>query len=185
MSLSGGLPLILALALLSHNTPYPGWAALLPTLGALLLISAGGSWFNRHVLSAGPVVFVGLISYPLYLWHWPLLTFALILREEEPSSLVRWAVVVVSFVLAWLTYRLVELPIRFGNTPLAVPILCVTMALIGVAGIVTVKYNGFRLRLPEPIRQLRDGAPNFDVDYRLHVCFLDLNEGYSYISLRM
>jgi peptidoglycan/LPS O-acetylase OafA/YrhL len=68
--------LLVATAIASMNThhAFPGWWALLPTVGAVLLISAGpDAWFNRHVLAHRVLVFVGLISYPLYLWHWPLL----------------------------------------------------------------------------------------------------------------
>ena len=67
---------------------------------------------NRHLLSSRPFVWVGLISYPLYLWHWPLLAFARILLAESMSSEVAAALAAVSIVLAWLTYRLVESPLR-------------------------------------------------------------------------
>ena len=73
-----GLLLILTAALLLNKTvAFPGWWALLPTAGAYLIISGGpNAWINRHALSWRPLVFIGLISYPLYLWHWPILFFA-------------------------------------------------------------------------------------------------------------
>jgi len=61
------------------------------------------------------MVFVGLISYPLYLWHWPMLSFARILEVKLPSWTVRISLVFASIVLAWITYRFVERPIRFGS----------------------------------------------------------------------
>src|SRR6185436_17095571 len=64
---------------------FPGWLALLPTVGAVLLISAGESgWVNRAVLSRRWIVLIGLISYPLYLWHWPLLFFGRNITTEQP-----------------------------------------------------------------------------------------------------
>src|ERR1700730_14791875 len=67
-------------ALDSHGL-FPGWWAAGPTIGTLLLIAAGeDTWINRHVLGNQPMVFIGQISYPLYLWHWPLLSFTRIIH---------------------------------------------------------------------------------------------------------
>ena len=94
---------------------YPGWAAVAPTLGAALVVAAGPSarW-NRTVLSARPMVFIGLISYPLYLWHWPILSFLQITEQGDVSRILRVEAIVVAFVLATLTYLFVERPIRRG-----------------------------------------------------------------------
>jgi len=112
-----GLALLVAgLFLIGKGMPFPGWLALLPTVGTFLLISSGrDAWINSHVLAARPLVWVGLISYPLYLWHWPLLSFAQIVQGVTPSRNVRIAAVVISVGLAWLTYRFVERPIRHGT----------------------------------------------------------------------
>jgi len=109
-----GLALIVAACLLVRGGKgFPGWWALLPTFGAAALIAAGPqAWVNRVILSNGALVWVGLISYPLYLWHWPLLSFAQIIESGEPALRIRIAAVVAAVVLAWLTYRLVEQPIR-------------------------------------------------------------------------
>jgi hypothetical protein len=100
---------------LSGDEPYPGWKALAPTLGAALVIAAGPSaiW-NRHLLSLRPMVFIGLISYPLYLWHWPILSFLQITEQGDVSRPLKAAAIVVSFGLASLTYWFVEQPIRRG-----------------------------------------------------------------------
>jgi len=63
---------------------------------------------NRTILSNKIAVWFGLISFPLYLWHWPLLSFARIVESEVPSRNIRISAVVLSIVLAWLTFRLVE-----------------------------------------------------------------------------
>ena len=70
---------------------------------------------NRVLLASRPFVAIGLISYPLYLWHWPLLSFARILESQTPGLGLRLFLVLSSFVLAWLTYRFVEKPIRFSD----------------------------------------------------------------------
>ncbi len=79
-----GLTLIfVGLFAINTTTAFPGWAALLPTMGTLLAISAGEEAVgNRHVLAARPTVWIGLISYPLYLWHWP----ALLLFDRYSAS---------------------------------------------------------------------------------------------------
>lgn len=85
-------------------------------LGSALLIFAGPTALvNRLLLSNGIAVFVGLISYPLYLWHWPLLSFLTIIDGTYPPLHQRAIAVAASFVLATLTYRFVELRIRRGK----------------------------------------------------------------------
>jgi peptidoglycan/LPS O-acetylase OafA/YrhL len=94
-------------------TPYPGWRALLPTLGAGLVIAAGRTAFlNRSLLSHPAMVFVGLISYPLYLWHWPLLSFAHIIGLGVVSTPLTIGLLVASVVLAIGTYLLLEQPVH-------------------------------------------------------------------------
>ena len=101
---------------INKELSYPGKWALVPVLGAVLIITAGSkAWVNRTILSNKLAVWFGLISFPLYLWHWPILSFARIVESEVPSRNIRIAAVVLSIALAWLTYKLVERPIRFGN----------------------------------------------------------------------
>ncbi|MDM0060498.1 acyltransferase family protein [Variovorax sp. J22G21] len=108
-AIAGFVLLALGLVLLRSSKAFPGWWALLPVLGTFYCISAGPqAWLNRHVLGSKPLVWVGLISYPLYLWHWPLLAFARIFEGKTPSDAVRAAAMVAAIVLAWLTWRFVE-----------------------------------------------------------------------------
>ncbi|HTQ33374.1 MAG TPA: acyltransferase family protein [Stellaceae bacterium] len=83
---------------------------------ALLIFSGPAGLTNRLVLASRPAVFVGLISYPLYLWHWPLLSYLTIIDGNYPSFGQRILAVTASFGLAIVTYRFVELPIRHGKT---------------------------------------------------------------------
>lgn len=102
-----------AILFVDQNKKFPGWWALMPTLGSLLLIGTGlNSWIGKRILAWRVLVFIGLISYPLYLWHWPLFSFTRIIIAESPSTLIRLILVTIAFVLAWLTYIYVELPIK-------------------------------------------------------------------------
>ncbi len=127
---------------------YPGKWAIVPVLGAVLIISAGPqAWFNRVVLSNRWAVWFGLISFPLYLWHSPLLSYAHIMEGGNPRADIRLGAVALSIVLAWLTYRLVERRVRFAKHRLVVPVLCALMGAIGALGWYTSSQNGFAFRL--------------------------------------
>lgn len=169
-ALAGLALIILAVTLLGKNSAFPGWWALLPTTGAVLLISADKAWINRNIIGAPAFVFIGLISYPLYLWHWPLLSFRAIVDPDGDPVLTRVAIVVISFVLAWLTYVLVEKPIRFGK-PSRVGIASMAMAIIGCLGLVAVYYNGFANRMPAAIRMLAPVGID-QTAWRAGKCFL-------------
>jgi peptidoglycan/LPS O-acetylase OafA/YrhL len=135
-TLLGMAAIISGVVLFTRDSPFPGTWALLPTLGAALVIAAGSkAWFNRAILANPVLVWFGLVSYPLYLWHWPLISFATIVENGTPSRIIRITAVVISIVLAWLTYRLIERPIRFGglNKEKALA-LCFTMVLLGGFG---------------------------------------------------
>jgi peptidoglycan/LPS O-acetylase OafA/YrhL len=97
----------------NQSRAFPGWWALGPCVGTFLLISAGPQgWINRNILSRSAMVFVGLISYPLYLWHWPLLSLIHTADWRDFTPIVKTGVIAVTFVLATLTYKYVERPIR-------------------------------------------------------------------------
>ena len=123
---------------ITKEARFPGTKALLPVLGTVLIIAAGPTaWVNRTILSNKIAVWFGLISFPLYLWHWPLLSFARIVESEVPSRNIRIAAVLISIVLAWLTYKLVERPIRFGKYGKPkVMVLVALMSIVGVFGFV-------------------------------------------------
>jgi hypothetical protein len=95
----------------SPNTLFPGLAAVLPVAGAALLVVTPGGWVNRRLLSSGPMVFIGLVSYSWYLWHWPLLSFARILSERISVPMAA-GIGLLSFLLAIASHRLVETPFR-------------------------------------------------------------------------
>jgi len=101
--------IVLGLFMTRSTKAFPGWWALLPVLGAVSCIAAGPNGvLNRYLLSNRVMVWIGLISYPLYLWHWPLLSYARIVAGGEPPLQVRVVLVVAAVVLAWATYRFLE-----------------------------------------------------------------------------
>lgn len=162
---------------LNRGSAFPGYWAILPTLGATLIVLAEGTWLNSVLLANPAVVYVGLISYPLYLWHWPLLSFATIAAPAGVSPELRGAAIVCAFGLAWLTYRCIERPIRTGHRlPLKVACLCVAMSGIGTAGLAAFEWQGFPQRIPPAIRDITTIPVNEVADWRLHTCFLDGDE---------
>ena len=116
LAVVGLLLLTLSLALLNENHPFPGWNAVPPTLGTALLLLAGqrGTHPVARLLALRPLVWVGLISYSAYLWHWPLLAFYRY-GYGEIGIVAGLALFVAIVILAWLSYRLVEQPARHAS----------------------------------------------------------------------
>lgn len=152
----GLLCLTVAMVFLNTYRPYPGWYALLPVVGTVLLIAAGErALINRHILGNRVAVFFGLISYPLYLWHWILLSFASIVTFGTASAGLRGALVLASIVLAWISYLFIEKPFRFGTlkSRLGLGILVGGMAIIGLAGLAVYLKAGIPSRIDSSIVQ--------------------------------
>ena len=149
-SLAGAALIALGVLTIDKKTPFPGTAALLPTLGTVLIIAAGpGAIVNRAILSTRVFVWFGLISYPLYLWHWPLLSFTTIMESQVPDLSDRVIAVLAAIALAWLTFRLIETPIRIRPRGLGRTIaVAATMLLVGSAGYLTYAGQGFDSRNP-------------------------------------
>jgi peptidoglycan/LPS O-acetylase OafA/YrhL len=136
-----GLALIVyAAAFFNEGTLFPGAAAAIPTAGAALLIYSGAEGGTRisRFLALKPFVAIGLISYSLYLWHWPLLVFAQIFEVGEVSSAERVVVVAVSLLLAALSWKYVEAPFR---APSKIP----RGPMIGGAAVAMSAFIGFGL----------------------------------------
>lgn len=143
-SLLGFFLVSIGIIFITKDKLFPGWWALLPTIGAVLIIAAGPhTWLNRAVLSNRVLVWFGLISFPLYLWHWPLLSFVRIIEGEIPGIEIRFAVIVISIALAWMTFKFIEIPIRFGsNGQIKTITLLILMILIFCLGYISYKKDG-------------------------------------------
>jgi peptidoglycan/LPS O-acetylase OafA/YrhL len=102
------------------SVPFPGVAALVPCLGAAFIIAAGqtGESFVGRLLALKPVVFIGLISYSLYLWHWPLILLqhlSMSQPRDASNHMIKGIILISAFVVATLSWRLVETPFRKGR----------------------------------------------------------------------
>jgi peptidoglycan/LPS O-acetylase OafA/YrhL len=170
-SVLGFLCVLLGLWLLNKTREFPGWWALLPVLGTFLLISAGPSArLNEKLLSSKPMLWLGLVSYPLYLWHWPLLSFLKIIKGTT-TSVERLAAIAAALLLAWLTYRLVEKPFRYGKPGRKVLTLLVLSGLIAAAAGLVYKAQGVQSRNAQWVDVAVRGY-DVEANYRTGRCFL-------------
>jgi peptidoglycan/LPS O-acetylase OafA/YrhL len=165
------------------QTPFPGIHALIPCLGSALIIGAGesGSSFVSNGLSWKPVVFIGLISYSLYLWHWPIIVLNDLGFSPDFTALVphRWAIflasqtarksmqIVLSLTLATLSWRFVERPFRsharrIQRRPLFALSGAVIVMLI-LASEVVIYANGFESRFPTRAVQVASFLSSSDI----------------------
>jgi peptidoglycan/LPS O-acetylase OafA/YrhL len=120
---------------IQNNSAFPGWWALLPTVGTFLLVAAGPeAWLNRRVLGSRGLVWVGLISYPLYLWHWPAFVFARIVMGRNLHVVERVLITLVSIVLAYITYQFLEKPIRSSTARTSRRVVTVLVTLAACIG---------------------------------------------------
>jgi hypothetical protein len=161
--------MLISVALFTSEMRFPGWLALLPVAGAVGIILAGPeAMVNRMVLSNRVVVFVGLISYPLYLWHWPLICYAYIIRAgRPPTHLMAAALVAASFLLAWATYRFVEHPVRFGvHRHRRTVIVAVCVAALSACGLAVWIDGGVSERFPATLNIQKINAAKLDVTYQ-------------------
>lgn len=142
--------IVLGFLLIRPEYGFPGFWALLPVVGTALLIHAGPAAFpNRRGLASRPMVWIGLISYPLYLWHWVLwslgsiIFFSALDDSHHTVRVLRGVVLVLSFLFAWLTYRWLELPIRGHAKAKSAAILTLLVALLGLGGWSVYLAKGF------------------------------------------
>jgi hypothetical protein len=166
--------IVFAIAFVDRGRAFPGWWALLPTLGSALLIGAGpDAWINRHLLSNRWAVLIGLISYQLYLWHWPLLVYTRLVTGDSPSSTQLSIALLAAFPLAWATYRWIDLPMRHGGSKFAkAAIACAALVAAAVSGTIVLAMKGLPDRLPEAAQGLAEFHFEYAAAYREGTCFL-------------
>ncbi|MES2802599.1 MAG: acyltransferase family protein [Bdellovibrionota bacterium] len=143
-----GFALIILAILITKEKNFPGFYALIPIVGTFLILAAKeDAILNRYILSNRGMIWIGLISYPLYLWHWVLLSYARILVGEVPTVSVRIAMIILSFVLAWLTYKFIEIPLRrYKKNFIKVICLSLLMLLVGLSGYYLYRHDGLKNR---------------------------------------
>ncbi|HXZ58893.1 MAG TPA: acyltransferase family protein [Steroidobacteraceae bacterium] len=173
---SAGLALIAGSMLAMTPADWPGAQTLFPVLGTALVIAAGPGTAVNRLLAAAPLVFVGSISYPLYLWHWPALVFSRFLGGAGlATSLIP---VCAAFLLAWATREWVEDPIRFGRLAgravAAPPVWAVSLALVltGLVGVSAVATEGYPGRFSPALRAIASwSVPDPYSPWRANRCY--------------
>lgn len=164
LSLGGFLAILCAVFLYDRETRFPGLAASLPCVGAALII-----WTNSHtltyvgkLLAARPVVFVGLISYSLYLWHWPVLVFFKYWMLGSIPLGQRILLLLASFFIAVLSWRFVEAPFRkrvlLKRRSQIFTFAGITTATLFFAGLAIYKLQGMPSRIPAEALQYLEGS---------------------------
>jgi peptidoglycan/LPS O-acetylase OafA/YrhL len=155
-----GLSLIgTALCFLNKEILFPGWWALLPSLGAVLIIISNAKSRLRFLLTNQFCVGLGLISYPLYLWHWPILSYLNIMEGGAPPSFLILTGLILATILATLTYLFIEKNIRKSPRKFITFILLLLMLLVGLIGYIIHKKDGFESRYKKII-QLEESYKN-------------------------
>jgi peptidoglycan/LPS O-acetylase OafA/YrhL len=170
-----GVALMLgAFLVLNETQPFPGWLAAVPTVGCALVIAHPRSLPGEIALGNRVAAFFGVISYPLYLWHWPLFAFARIWPGVLPTAPVLFGLAGVAVVLATLTYWLIEQPIAapFRRRPFATALTLVgLLAVTGVVGRVTYDSKGLPSRFPPLVDRIFDYDANGAEGEALMSCF--------------
>ena len=125
--------LIYGVIFINESLSFPSYWALIPVTGTMLVIASGSRAVINRIFLMNPVaVWFGLISYPLYLWHWPVLSYLQIIEGEFPHRDARILAVIISIILAWLTFKFIEAPIRFGSLKKKVNSLFIALTLFSI-----------------------------------------------------
>ena len=181
---TGLLLIILSLLLFDQHTPFPGVAALAPCLGAALLIAAGahGITTTGWLLESRPMVFIGLISYSLYLWHWPLIIIG---REgfeiTTSSAQSKLLILAASFLAATVSWRFVEQPFRRPTVSRkAIFVGAGAGALvISAAAIALIVTGGMPARFDRTTLQFADFRFDRSQAYRSDICHIETKGKFS------
>lgn len=175
MAIAGLSLVVLAVFTFDQHTPHPGLATLVPTIGtACVILARPDAWFQRRVLASSGLLLIGLISYPLYLWHWPLLSLATIMEADRPSLTTRMVAVSGSVALAWLTFKYIERPIRSRRRTRDAVTLAIVLAGLGSAGWYVYASKGFPERFGVSVNNL-DPGPR-----RNQLCLDQFDEGIGF-----
>lgn len=156
IALAGVVMITVSGALITPLSPFPFPWAILPVAGSALVIWAGQrAWINRAVLGSRPFVAIGLISYPLYLWHWPILSYLNILTSGQASDVARGAAVLLAVTLAWATYAWIEKPLRYRWSSRHAPsVLAAGMLLVVLLGAYIDHRKGMNFRMASRINAM-------------------------------
>ena len=161
-AMGSGLVLIaIALGWLDKTSTFPGFNALLPTLGAVALIYGGAHHANR-LLSARPMVAIGRISYSLYLWHWPLIAYFNYI-DQAISQATGGLILAAALLLSWLTWKYIEVPMRLSGAgkPFASILLARLLApglVLLAATVLVARHDGWSTRFDPAVARLENSS---------------------------
>jgi peptidoglycan/LPS O-acetylase OafA/YrhL len=163
MPLTGLLLILYSVGFVEFDSTHPGFVTLLPVVGTVLIIwFAGKENLVTRVLSSKPFVGVGVISYSLYLWHYPIFAFGRVNDISAPSyDKLGW--IVLTFVLSVATYVLIEKPSRrkqIVTLKTLVTTLLAAITIVGAFSFYTIKNDGVKERFPKLIEMY--GKNEFD-----------------------
>lgn len=161
VSLLGAAMIAASVMFFNTATPFPGYSALLPCVGAALIIYAGEGSILGRVLSFRPLVFIGLLSYALYLWHWVFFSFRNYYKNIAGDAFFmdNLFIIAVTFLFAIVSYYFVEHPIRrkkFPVPPKLFRISAAVMLLFTIIGTVVYKTDGMPFRMPDSVNVVTD-----------------------------
>ncbi|WP_275553544.1 acyltransferase family protein [Mixta sp. Marseille-Q2659] len=170
LTLAGLLLLLLPAIMLEKDDVFPGWLALLPVLGAVLLLAARGS-LSRWLLENAPMRYIGKISYSWYLWHWPLLSITRICSDHPLSVMQALSVCVLAFGIAAASYRWVEQPFRQPRASYRGVIsgYCLLSSVAAVAFFSAYLMGGLKYRMND----LVNNGENYKINVQSNPCLLD------------
>lgn len=180
LALSGLGLIVWSVASYDRSTVFPGVAALAPVLGAVLLIRFAPGTLMGRVLSLPAMVGVGLISYSLYLWHWPLIVFAEYTADAPLGGIRQITVIAASFALAWASWRFIERPFRNAQRFDRRRVFILSaggMGAISAVALAMLPLGGWPARFPAQVTQMADAV--HDVSPKRGACIIDSAGGDS------
>jgi peptidoglycan/LPS O-acetylase OafA/YrhL len=175
LSILGILFLTVGFFLIDEKSLFPGLWALLPVLGSLFIITSKYSSFNTKILSSAPFVFIGKISFSLYIWHWPGISFPVIFYGGMPDLLTRTVILIIIILISVLTYYLIECPIRNSKSKITIALVATLTVLIGLIGLNTYKRDGLSFRQKHFYEKISNSSTNQNL-IKQHTCFLLAND---------
>ena len=145
----GLLLLAVSFVFIDNENTWPGLFTILPVLGALAILADSSQvTFKHRVLSNKILVYIGRISFPLYLWHWPLFVFFKIYKGDSPDRYEKVSLFVISVLLASLTYHFLEIPLKRSHfARIGTRSLSIAMTLVMISGVILTFSNGFAARI--------------------------------------
>ena len=200
ISFFGLLLLAYGVIRIDESFSFPSIWALIPVLGAVLIIASGSkAWLNRFFLMNPIAVWFGLISYPLYLWHWPILSYLQILSGEMPAVELRIFGVLLSVFLSWATYFFLERNFRAKQLSFKrLLLLILGISLVGLVGLLafTEKIKSRSAMLFPSQQMLADIVPTpvnekmncferlgISADSKIRYCRISSNEDFPSVAM--